>query len=49
MTDPEIISFGGGAPAVEALPIDIIREISNEVLAKTKEGLKPYSIVTHMV
>lgn len=49
MTDPEIISFGGGAPAIEALPVDIVREISNEVLAKNKEGLKPYSTVTHMV
>ena len=25
MTNPDIISFGGGAPAKEALPIDILR------------------------
>lgn len=40
MTDPEIISFGGGAPAIEALPVDIVREISNEVLAKNKRGIE---------
>ena len=37
MTDPETISFGGGAPAKEALPVDIVREITNEVM--TVDGL----------
>lgn len=40
MNDPEIISFGGGAPAKEALPIDIVREISNEVLRIDKRGVE---------
>ena len=38
MTDPEMISFGGGAPAAEALPIDTVREIANEILTKDKRG-----------
>ncbi|SET34355.1 2-aminoadipate transaminase [Natronincola peptidivorans] len=40
MNDPEIISFGGGAPAKEALPIDIIREITNEVMRTDKRGVE---------
>ncbi len=40
MTDPQIISFGGGAPAVEALPVEIVREISNEVLTRDKRGVE---------
>ena len=39
MTDPETISFGGGAPAQEALPIDIVREITNEVMTKDALGV----------
>lgn len=38
MNDPGIISFGGGAPAREALPIDIVREISNEVITRDGRG-----------
>ena len=30
MTNPDIISFGGGAPAKEALPIDILRQLTDE-------------------
>ena len=40
MTDPEMISFGGGAPAMEALPVDIVREIANDVLTRDKRGLE---------
>lgn len=40
MNDPEIISFSGGAPAKEALPIDIVREITNEVIRKDKRGVE---------
>ncbi len=40
MNDPEIISFGGGAPAKEALPIDIIREITNDVMRIDKRGVE---------
>jgi len=40
MNDPGIISFGGGAPAKEALPIDIVREITNEVIRADKRGVE---------
>ncbi|MHB1395035.1 MAG: aminotransferase-like domain-containing protein [Clostridia bacterium] len=40
MNDPEIISFGGGAPAKEALPIDIVREITNEIMRVDKRGVE---------
>lgn len=40
MTDPETISFGGGAPAKEALPVDIVREIANDVLTYDKRGVE---------
>ena len=38
MSDAEMISFGGGAPATEGLPVDIVREICNEVLTCEKRG-----------
>ena len=40
MNDPELISFGGGAPAKEALPIDIVREITNDVMRIDKRGVE---------
>lgn len=40
MGDPELISFGGGAPAKEALPIDIVREITNDVMRVEKRGIE---------
>ncbi|MDF2675494.1 MAG: aminotransferase, partial [Clostridiales bacterium] len=40
MNDPEIISFGGGAPAKEALPVDIIREITNDIMRTEKRGFE---------
>ena len=40
MGDPETISFGGGAPASEGLPIDQVREICNEVIRKDKRGVE---------
>jgi len=40
MTDPETISFGGGAPAKEALPVEIIHEIANEALTREKRGVQ---------
>ncbi len=40
MTDPSIISFGGGAPAKEALPVDILRQITDEVVVKDKRGIE---------
>ncbi len=40
MNNGEIISFGGGAPAKEALPIDTVREIINEVMRIDKRGVE---------
>lgn len=40
MIDKEVISFGGGAPANEVLPIDIIREISNDILKSDSRGIE---------
>jgi 2-aminoadipate transaminase len=40
MNDPDIISFGGGAPAKEALPIDVVREIANDVIRKDRRGVE---------
>lgn len=40
MTDPGTINFGGGAPAREALPMDIVREIAKDVLASDKRGFE---------
>jgi 2-aminoadipate transaminase len=40
MTDPETISFGGGAPAREALPVEIVHDIANEVLTREKRGIQ---------
>src|SRR5512136_2051710 len=40
MTDPETISFGGGAPAREALPVEIVHDIANEVLTREKRGVQ---------
>lgn len=38
MGNPEIISFGGGAPAAEALPIDAVRQIVEEVIRPDRRG-----------
>ncbi|MGE5602912.1 MAG: PLP-dependent aminotransferase family protein, partial [Nitrososphaerales archaeon] len=40
MTDPETISFGGGAPAREALPVEQIHDIASEVLTREKRGVQ---------
>lgn len=40
MNDPGLISFGGGAPAKEALPVDIVREITNEIMRTDKRGVE---------
>ena len=34
MNDPDMISFSGGAPAREALPVDLVREIVGDVIRK---------------
>jgi 2-aminoadipate transaminase len=40
MNDPELISFGGGAPAREALPVDIVREIANDIMRVDSRGVE---------
>lgn len=40
MGDPETISFGGGAPASEGLPVDQVREICNDVMTWDKRGVE---------
>ncbi len=38
MTDPETISFGGGAPAKEALPVETVHKIASQVLTREERG-----------
>ena len=38
MTDPDTISFGGGAPAKEALPVEIVHKIASQVLTRERRG-----------
>ena len=40
MTDPNIISFGGGSPARETLPVDTIRQLADEVLRTDGRGVE---------
>jgi 2-aminoadipate transaminase len=40
MNDPGLISFGGGAPAREALPVDTVREIAQDVIRTDKKGVE---------
>jgi DNA-binding transcriptional MocR family regulator len=50
LSDPEIISFGGGLPAWDLFPLDAIREVTDELLRtdgprtlqySTSEGFRP--------
>lgn len=38
MTSPDIISFGGGSPANELLPVDIVRSIAETALRRGSRG-----------
>jgi Transcriptional regulators containing a DNA-binding HTH domain and an aminotransferase domain (MocR family) and their eukaryotic orthologs len=38
MTDPNIINLGGGSPAKEALPREIIEKLSHEILSDPSQG-----------
>ncbi len=40
MTDPDTISFGGGAPAREALPVEQAHEIACEILTRDARGVQ---------
>lgn len=40
MTDPNTISFGGGSPAAEALPVEIVRELSQKAFTRETRGVE---------
>lgn len=42
MTDPEMKSFGGGAPARNALPMDVMEKIAGEVLSEKGRGFEAF-------
>ena len=42
MTDPNMKSFGGGAPAKEVLPMDYISKFASEVLSREGRGLEAF-------
>jgi 2-aminoadipate transaminase len=42
MADPEIISFGGGSPAVESFEPDVIRSITEELMTRRPEAMLQY-------
>lgn len=44
MADTEIVSFGGGSPAKETFPVDIIKEIVDSSLSKNPTGLLQYGL-----
>lgn len=44
MNDPDLISFGGGAIAKECLPVDIIREITADIMTVSGRG---YEILSY--
>ena len=43
MNDPDIISFGGGALAKESLPVDILREITEDIMRRDRRGYEMLS------
>lgn len=44
MNNPDIISFGGGNPASDAFPIDVIKEVSNDILNTNPQAVLQYGI-----
>ena len=40
MNDPETISFGGGAPASDALPVEQMRKIADDILRRDTRGIE---------
>ena len=40
MNDPETISFGGGAPASDTLPVEELRQIALDVLTRDGRGVE---------
>lgn len=47
MTNPDIISFSGGSPAREALPVDTIRQLADEVLRTDTRGVEALQYGPH--
>lgn len=43
LTNKELISFGGGAPAKEAYPLELIREITQSVLSDEEKAMQALS------
>ena len=48
MTNPDIISFSGGSPAREALPVDTIRQLADEVLRTDTRGCVGYMMKEYL-
>lgn len=44
MADPTVLSFGGGSPAKETLPVDVIRDIVDKSLSSNPNGLLQYGL-----
>ena len=44
MSDPSVLSFGGGSPAKETFPVDVIKDIVEESLSKNPVGLLQYGL-----
>ena len=44
LADPEIISFGGGSPANESFPIDVIKDITDKALTENGPKILQYGI-----
>lgn len=40
MSDPNLVSLGGGSPAKEALPIEILKDISQDVFSRDGRGVE---------
>ena len=40
MPGPGVITFGGGAPAKDALPVETIYELAKEVLSRDARGVE---------
>ena len=49
MSDPTIISLGGGNPAVESFPVETIREIANQLLLEKPGVMLQYGITSGYV
>ena len=38
LTSPDMVSFGGGAPGLEAYPMEILQELSHDIFQRTSDG-----------